>query len=175
LFLSPAQASDIGRRGRQLLQSGQLTHHQYSLLDTLLWRCRKHGQAAACVSYSGLQRLCHMATDTVWRGLARLEQLGLIQKVRRRVRVAWATRQATSLYIFHAETNAKHVSLLPAATDSDERSVLREIVIQKEAQEDALTAQRALARVRAVMEQRLRSGRGVQDDGALDSRFDLRA
>jgi hypothetical protein len=154
VFLSPAQASDIARRGRRLLQAGEITHHQLALLDCLLWRCRKHGQAAACVSYSGLQRLCHMATDTVWRGLARLEQLGLIRRVKRRVRVAWATRQATSLYVFRAETNAEHVPLLPAATDSDERSALREIEV-KEAREGTQEAQRALAEVRRRMEQRM--------------------
>jgi hypothetical protein len=159
VFLSPTQAAAIAKQGRQLLQAGELTHHQYSLLDALLWRCRKHGQAAACASYSGLARLTHMATDTVWRGLARLEQLGLIRKVKRRVRVAWTSRQATSLYIFRAGTNAKHVSLLPPATDSGERSALREIEV-KEAQEDARAAQRALAKVREKMERRLVAAKG---------------
>jgi hypothetical protein len=86
VFLSPAQASDIARRGRQLLQTGQLTHCQYSLLDALLWRCRRHGQAGACASYSALQRLCHMARETVWTGLATLQELGLIRKLKQRIR-----------------------------------------------------------------------------------------
>jgi hypothetical protein len=159
VFLSPAQASDIARRGRQLLQAGEITHHQLCLLDALLWRCRKHGQAAACASYSGLQRLCRMATDTVWRGLARLEQLGLIRKVKRRVRVAWTSRQATSIYIFSGGKPVPCDRFAPPATDSDERSALREIVIQR-AQEGTQEAQRALAEVRRQMEQRLVAAKG---------------
>jgi hypothetical protein len=50
VFLSPAQAAAIARQGRQLLQAGRLTPHQFALLDCLLWRCRKHGQAGACAA-----------------------------------------------------------------------------------------------------------------------------
>jgi hypothetical protein len=150
LFLSPTQASDIARRGRHLLQAGQLTHHQLTLLDALLWRCRKHGQAAACASYAGLQRLCHMARDTVWTGLKRLERLGLIRKVKQRIQIGWCSRQATSVYVFRA-----------AATESGGRTVFREIpvkVVDKPASAVA-EAQGALARIRLQMERRLRWGR----------------
>jgi hypothetical protein len=89
-------------RARKLLQSGDLTHHQFALLETLLWRCRKAGQAMACASYSSLQRLGHMARETVWAGLARLEELGLVRRVKQRVRVGWVSRQATNCYVFLA-------------------------------------------------------------------------
>jgi hypothetical protein len=143
VHLSPTQAAAIARTGRRLLQAGSITHHQLALLDALLWRCRKHGQAAACASYSGLQRLCHMARDTVWTGLQRLEQLGLIRKVKQRIRIGWVSRQATSIYVF--------------STESGERTVYKEIpekVVEKPA--SAVTeAQRALARVRTAMEARM--------------------
>ena len=45
-------------------------------------------------------RLAHMARDMVWTGLARLEELGLIRRVKQRIRIGWVSLQATSLYIF---------------------------------------------------------------------------
>jgi hypothetical protein len=99
VHLSPSQAGTIARRARKLLQDGQITHHQFALLETLLWRCRKAGQAVVCASYSSLQRLGHIARETVWAGLARLEELGLVQKVNRRVKIGWVSRQATNTYL----------------------------------------------------------------------------
>jgi hypothetical protein len=46
-----------------------------------------------------------MARATVWEGLAKLESLGLIWKIRRRVRVGWVSRQATSIYVFGAKVS----------------------------------------------------------------------
>lgn len=143
MFLSPAQAADVARRGRQLLQAGQITHHHFAILDALLWRCRKHGQAAACASYSALQRLCHMARETVWAGLRRLEEQGLVQKVKQRVRVAWASRQATSVYVFRTAT-----------TEFAGRTAFIEI-LTKAPEKEVRKSQAALARARAVMERRM--------------------
>jgi hypothetical protein len=146
VFLSPTQAADIARRGRRLLQDGSLTHHQFCLLETLLWRSRRHGQDAACASYSALQRLTHMARDTVWTGLARLEQLGLIRKVRRRVRVGWATRTATSIYVFAGGISRHYGAKFPLlASESGDRTPLREIPKKEAPEKEALAAQRALA------------------------------
>jgi hypothetical protein len=143
MHLSPTQAATIARTGRRLLQAGQLTHHQLALLDALLWRCRRQGHAAACASYSGLQRLAHMARQTVCTGLARLEHLGLIRKVKQRVRVGWVSRQATNLYVFVVGT-----------TESNQCTPYRAIpvkVVEKPASEVA-EAQAALAQARAMME-----------------------
>lgn len=150
-FLSPTQAADVARRGRQLLQDGEITHHQHSLLTVLLWRCRKHGQAAACASYSALQRLANQARGTVAGGLKRFQELGLVQKVKHRVRVSWAggqaSRQGTNSYVFFA-----------AATEFTGRTVVREIEIQVPEEPGSVVrkAQEALARRRQMMEQRWR-------------------
>jgi hypothetical protein len=149
-FLSGQHAGAIAKRARQLVQDGQITHHQLALLEVLLWRCRRHGQAAACASYSALQRLGHMARETVWAGLARLEELGIVQRIKRRVRVPWlgrnASRQATNCYIFRAPE-----------TGFAGRTVHREIeiLVPERPSKEVLNAQRALARARAVMEQRM--------------------
>jgi hypothetical protein len=102
---SSADAAAIARRGRKLLRAGRLTHRQAVLLDTLLWCCRPHGQAAACASYSVLQRMAHLARATIAEGLRVLQRLGLIRRVRRRVLVLWhnggrAWRQLPSEYHF---------------------------------------------------------------------------
>ena len=104
--LSPAQAGAIAKRARKLLRRGLLTHRQLALLDCLLWSCRRPDTGTIVVSYSALQRLARVARATVAAGLRRLEELGLLSRVRRRVRVLWAnggqqSRQAASAYVLH--------------------------------------------------------------------------
>jgi len=42
--------------------------------------------------------VAHVSRDTVARGIARLIELGVVRKTRRRVRIGWASRQVTNLY-----------------------------------------------------------------------------
>ncbi|MBV8614933.1 MAG: hypothetical protein JOY66_14380 [Acetobacteraceae bacterium] len=105
--LSPTQAGAIAKRARKLLRRGLITHRQLALLDCLLWSCRRPDTGAIVVSYTALQRLAHVARATVAAGLRRLEELGLLSRVKRRVRVLWAnggqqSRQAASAYVLHA-------------------------------------------------------------------------
>lgn len=102
--MTPTQAGEIMRQARAALRRGLITHHEFVLLDCLLWSCRPPGGPVAVMSYTGLQRLARMARATVWRGLRRLEELGVITRRRRRMRVGWASLQATSAYGFHAPT-----------------------------------------------------------------------
>lgn len=106
--MTPKQAYALAYRARHLLKAEELTHHQYALLDCLLWSCRPKGSNRLSVSYSRLQKLAHMARDTVWKGLARLEELGLLHRVKQRVKVRWglglATRQATNIYVLDTES-----------------------------------------------------------------------
>ena len=102
--LSPTQAGAIAKRARKLLRRGLITHRQLALLDCLLWSCRRPDTGAVVVSYTALQRLAHVARATVAAGLRRLEELGLLSRVKRRVRVVWAnggqqSRQAASAYV----------------------------------------------------------------------------
>ena len=105
--LSPTQAGAIAKRARKLLRRGLITHRQLALLDCLLWSCRRPDTGAIVVSYSALQRLAHIARATVAAGLRRLEELGLLSRIKRRVRMLWAhggqqSRQAASAYVLHA-------------------------------------------------------------------------
>jgi hypothetical protein len=156
VFLSPDQAGAIAKQARQLLQTGTLSHREFALLDCLLWRARKAGGAIASASYATLARLTHQAKDTVRLGLRKLEELGLIARLKHRVRVQWlgrsvASRQGVNAYRLQPPETK------PASTDADRRRVIREIEI-KAPEGEAREAQAALARARAIMEQRLMTG-----------------
>jgi hypothetical protein len=150
--LTPAECSAIAKRGRKLLRRGLLTHRQIVLLDCLLWSCRSPATGAMVVSYTALQRLAHMARETIAKGLRRLEDLGLLSRIKRRVRESWhqggtRTRQATNAYILH-----------PPHSESSNATVDRQIEIlyiplpTNAAQK---SAQDALSRVRLAAEKRL--------------------
>ena len=100
------EAAWTARRGRKLLRRGELTHSQLVLLDCLLWTCRRPDTGVVVVSYTALQKLAHMARETVARGLRALERVGLLSRTRRRLRVAWhqggvRVRQLANAYRLH--------------------------------------------------------------------------
>jgi DNA-binding Lrp family transcriptional regulator len=101
--LSGPQAGQIATRARQLLRRCLLTPHQYALLDTVLWAARRPGSATLIASFKVLARLAGQGRSTVAEGIRRLEELGLVKRIRRRVRVAWigggqASRQVANAY-----------------------------------------------------------------------------
>lgn len=157
-LLSPAEAGDVAKRARKLLRRGLLTHRQLALLDCLLWSCRCPRTGAIVVSYTALQRLAHMARETIAEGLRRLEAVRLLSRVKRRVRLSWAnggqaSRQATNAYVLHPP--AAHTEFAPA-------TVIQRIEIlqmDQAAPRAVMTAQAALAAIRerrrAVVEGRL--------------------
>jgi hypothetical protein len=108
--LSIADAIVVAKRARKLLRAGRITHRQFTLIDCLLWSCRNPITGTICVSYSALQRLCHVARDTIAEALRVLERLGVLTRIKRRVRVVWgasiASRQATSSYVLHPRTES---------------------------------------------------------------------
>jgi hypothetical protein len=87
--LAPYQAAQIARRGEKLLQRRLITAHQYALFQIMLWRARKPGSATLMASMRVLAQLAGQARSTVIEGLKRLEELGLIARIRRRARVVW--------------------------------------------------------------------------------------
>jgi hypothetical protein len=118
----------------------------------------------AVVSYSALQKLVRIARETLAEGLRQLEALGLLSKVKRRVRVAWhqggqRSRQATNAYVLHAPADAS-----AGHSESAGQTVPRgiEITHRVEAPPAAVAAaQEALARRRRSLEEQwLRKGRG---------------
>ena len=140
--ISPAEAGKIASRARKLLRRGLLTHHQFALLDCLLWACRRPGAGAVVASYTALCRLAHMSRETVSNGVRRLAELGLLAIVKRRVRCAWigggtASRQASNCYVFRA-----------ASTESAMATVIQGIDVSLPLPAATLEAQAALEAVR---------------------------
>jgi hypothetical protein len=99
--MQPKDAVAIAKRARKLLRAGKITHRQLSIVDALLWCCRSPTSGGIVISYSGLMRLCHVARATIAEALRVLERLGVLSKIRRRVRASWRSLQATNRYVLH--------------------------------------------------------------------------
>ena len=150
--LTPAEAGAIAGRARTLLRLGKMTHHQHTLLDAMLWTCRRAGAATARVSYSQLQAAAHLARSTVAGGLEVLERLGLIRRTRRRVLAIGANggrvwRQLPSVYRLiaisresagHTESKPqeilKIVEVVPSDAVKAAQEALKQIAERREAQ-----------------------------------------
>jgi hypothetical protein len=151
--LSGPQAGQIATQGRQLLRRGLLTPYQYALLDAMLWGARKPGSATLIASLKVLARLAGQGRSTVAEGIKALEGLGLLQRVRRRVRVAWigggqASRQIANAY-----------RLLPPDTESGARPAIQQspLITIREAPSAAVrAAAEALADRRRAFEEVMR-------------------
>ena len=104
--LSAAQAGQLATRVRLLRRQRRLTAHQAALADVLLWSARKPGSGLLTASLGTLARLAGQGRRTAVRAIARLVELGLVRRIRRRVRVAWggsvASRQIANTYILVA-------------------------------------------------------------------------
>lgn len=138
--MTTAAAGQLAWRIRKLHRRGDLTHADLALADALLWSSRKPGLAVAVVSYSALQRLARVARGTVAAGLRRLEALGILHRIKRRLRVLWgcggsASRQDVSAYVLHADCgtefnqrtviqNVKVIPIAPAISDDVARLAL---------------------------------------------------
>ena len=109
--MSPNAAAHVASRARKLLRARRLTPHDYAVLDALLWAARKPGTDTAVAAYSRLQRLAAVARSTVAKAVARLAELGLVNRLKRRVLVLWNNggrqwRQLSNAYRFRCESAA---------------------------------------------------------------------
>ncbi len=153
--LTPAEATAVAKRGRKLLRAGRITHRQHVLLDCLLWSCRNPISGAIVVSYTALERLTRLARSTIAEALAVLERLGVLTRIRRRVRLAWhqggqQCRQIANAYLLHPP--AEHCEF-GRRTVNQSDSI--EILYAQRPPPDVAAAQGALARRRGVIEERL--------------------
>jgi hypothetical protein len=155
-LLSPSEAAAIARRGRKLLRAGRITPHELVLLDCLLWSCRSKEREVANVSYSALRRLTRLSRTTIAKGLRKVQRLGVLSVVKRRVRLAWhqggiRSLQAVSSYILLPTRAPDTESTRWTVSQSDSAEIIcvpfSDAVVQ--------AAQEALARRRAVTEPRL--------------------
>ena len=121
--MQPKDAISIAKRARKLLRAGRITHRQLSIVDAMLWCCRSPTSGGIVVSYSGIMRLCHVARGTVAEALRALERVGVLSRVRRRVRAGWRSLQATSRYILHVPCTQSSAAERSFNNDSIEVSV----------------------------------------------------
>jgi hypothetical protein len=157
--LSGREAGAIATRGRQFLRRGLITHAQHSLLDVVLWAARRPGSATLIASLKVLARLAGQARSTATAGIMRLEELGLLQRIRRRVRVAWAGSVASRVV-------ANAYRLIAPDTETDGRPAREQpsiiISIVEPPIGDVRDAQEALAKRQRVLEERWRASRGMK-------------
>jgi hypothetical protein len=122
--MQPKDAIQIAKRARKLLRAGKITHRQLAIVDALLWCCRSPSSGGITISYSGLMRLCHVARGTVAEALRVLEGLvGVLSRVRRRVRVSWRSLQDISRYVLHVPCAQSSAAERSFNNDSIEVSV----------------------------------------------------
>jgi hypothetical protein len=154
--LSGPEAGAIAARGRLLLRRRVITHAQHSLLTALLFGARRPGSAVLVASLATLARIAGQARSTATEGIARLEDLGLLQRVRRRVRVAWAGSIASRVV-------ANAYRLVVPDTETDGRSAREEHLVIYTMAEAPSVAHRAAAEVLAqrqkALEERWRARR----------------
>lgn len=153
--LTASEAIAIAKRARKLLRKGMLTHHQAVILDCLLWSCRNPATGAIVASYTALQRLCHCARGTIAAALDALQRVGLLSRVKRRVRLAWhqggtTSRQATTCYMLHPPPRHTEFDGSTVSLRSDS-----EILYVQQPTGNLMAAQVALAQRRAVIQARL--------------------
>jgi hypothetical protein len=154
--LSALQAGALATRARLLRRKRLLTAHQAALLDVMLWTARKPGSGMLTASLAVLARLAGQARSTAAEGVRRLEELGFLQRIRRRVRVAWvggatASRQVANAYRLAAEVSS---NLRETHTGSGARPARKQTSILTYVTEAAgqgrVAALEALEKVRAA-------------------------
>lgn len=154
-MLSLADAIAIARRARKLLRAGRITHRQFVIIDCLLWSCRNPRTGAIVVSYSALQRLAHVSRETIAGALRVLERLGVLTRIKRRVRLAWhqggvTSRQLANAYMLHSGGDTEFGS----ATVIQKRESILTVPVAVGG--DVAAARAALAAVAAARKARLR-------------------
>ena len=158
--LSPAQAGVLAARVRLLRRRRLLTAHQAALADVLLWGGRRPGSGLLVASLGCLARLAGQARSTATEGIRRLEELGLIQRIRRRVRVAWGGSVASRVV-------ANAYRIVPADTETGPRPAERSLSVISTVEtpnSEVKAAAAALAQRRSVIEALWRKRRQVADD-----------
>lgn len=151
--LSASQAGALATRVRLLRRQRALTAHQAALLDVMLWSARRPGSGVLTASLQVLARLAGQGRSTVAEGIKRLAELGLIQKIRRRVRVAWGGSVASRVV-------ANAYRLLAPDTESGSQTAREQtsiISIMETPSVEQKAAQEALAQRRRHFEEECRS------------------
>lgn len=145
--LTPTETGMVMKRARKLGRQGVLTPYDHRLLDTLLFQCGQPLSGAVVVSYTALNRITGMCRATLVKGVKRLTECGILQKVKRRLRMAWhqggtVSLQAPNAYLFNvpAVTNTE-------STPQPVNQTLDILYIPQEVSGEVAAARAALALV----------------------------
>jgi hypothetical protein len=103
--MSPSEAARTAAHGRRLRAAHILTVYDCAVLDTMLWRLRRPGRADFTADYDSIVRLSGVKRTAAIGAVRKLAAIGLLQKITRRIRVAWgrgsvASRQIANAYVF---------------------------------------------------------------------------
>lgn len=103
-FVSPHQAGLIARDLHLALAAGRIDTDAHAIATVLLFIIRRHGQATAIAAIATIARHVHLGRTKVKQSLARLCELGVFIRIKRRRRWAWgdsiASRQDSNAYAF---------------------------------------------------------------------------
>lgn len=145
--LTPVETGIIMKRARKLGRHGILTPYDHRLLDALLFQCGNPLSGAVVVSYTALARITGMCRATITKGVKRLTESGLLQRIKRRLRMTWhqggtASLQAPNAYLF----NVPHTPNTEAASQPVNQ-MLDILYISQEVNADVTAARAALAKI----------------------------
>ena len=105
--MTPTTAARVAAHARRLLTARILTTYDYAVHSTMLWRLRRPGRADLAADYAAIARLSGVCRNQAIKSVMKLCAIGLLSKIRRRVRVQWgrgvmASRQIANAYVFRA-------------------------------------------------------------------------
>ncbi len=152
--LTAAQVGAVMKRARKLGRRDVLTPYDHRLLDALLFQCRSPSTGAVVVSYTRLAQLTGMARATIAKSIARLTGCGLLEKIKRRLRVSWhqggtASLQATNAYRFNPPADNTEFAARPVIQKLEITYISQQVRAEaREAQEslNAVNRRRAIRR-----------------------------
>lgn len=144
--LTPTEVGAVMKRARKLGRSGELTPYDHRVLDALLFQCRNPMSGAVVVSYSAIERITRIARPTIIKAVTRLIGCGLLNKIKRRLRVTWhqggtASLQAPNAYSFNVPGPGHTESSTQAVNQTLEITYLsQQVSAEAKAARDALAA-----------------------------------
>ncbi len=111
--MSPNQAARLAAHARRLRAAHILTVYDHAVLDTMLWRLRRPGFGNFTADYKSIAKLAGVCRTVAIKAVNKLQELGLLAKTCRRVRVMWGARKGIMSTASRQISNAYVLVLLP--------------------------------------------------------------
>jgi len=115
---------------RAMVRRGVMGAGDLLVFETLAWGCQRDG-GRFCISLNGLRRLTGLSKQAVVDRLARLEQLGVVQRFKHSRLIRWANggsawRQMPNSYAVHCES-AKQTAYQGLGRKKEAREQVRRV------------------------------------------------